>query len=130
MNLPEVLFVYRLNAIRTDDGSIGEEKPEMSGQNNLKLKARMVSAAGLFLLALAIPGSARAEDKTPLRIPKLSQAPKIDGVLDSPLWEQQALKIENFAQFTPKENGTPSPVHRIQHAAGHGLLGHGEIRGY
>lgn len=81
----------------------------MSGQNNLKLKARMVSAAGLFLLALAIPGSARAEDKTPLRIPKLSQAPKIDGVLDSPLWEQQALKIENFVQFT-----TLKPSKRLQ----------------
>ena len=84
----------------------------MDGQDNLKFRSRpkapTISAVCLFLLAQAIPGPARAEDKAPLRIPKLSQAPKIDGVLDSPLWEQQALKIDNFLQLSPKENGTPS----------------------
>jgi len=43
-----------------------------------------------------------------LKIPELSQSPKIDGILDNPLWEQEALKIEDFVQFTPKEKGTPS----------------------
>ncbi|MCJ7804399.1 hypothetical protein MUP35_01560 [Patescibacteria group bacterium] len=84
----------------------------MDGQDNLKFRSRpkapTILAVCLFLLALTIPGPARAEDKAPLRIPKLSQAPKIDGVLDSPLWEQQALKIDNFLQLSPKENGTPS----------------------
>lgn len=43
-----------------------------------------------------------------LNVPKLIHPPKIDGVLDNPLWENEALKIEDFVQFTPKENGTPS----------------------
>ena len=41
-------------------------------------------------------------------IPKFSQPPKIDGVLDNPLWEKEALIIEDFLQFTPKEKGEPS----------------------
>jgi hypothetical protein len=41
-------------------------------------------------------------------IPKLASAPKIDGALDNPIWEEQALKIEDFLQFTPKEKGTPT----------------------
>jgi len=43
-----------------------------------------------------------------LKIPKLSHPPKIDGVLENPLWEKEALKIENFLQLTPKEKGTPT----------------------
>ncbi len=41
-------------------------------------------------------------------IPKLAKAPKIDGTLDNPIWEEQSLKIEDFLQFTPKEKGTPT----------------------
>lgn len=41
-------------------------------------------------------------------IPKLTDAPKIDGILDNPAWEEQALKIEDFLQFTPKEKGEPT----------------------
>lgn len=43
-----------------------------------------------------------------LTIPKLTQAPKIDGVLENPFWDREALKIEDFVQYTPKEKGTPS----------------------
>ncbi len=43
-----------------------------------------------------------------LEIPRLTMTPKIDGVLDEPLWEAGALKIENFVQLTPKENGIPT----------------------
>ncbi|MCX6574084.1 MAG: DUF5916 domain-containing protein [Candidatus Aminicenantes bacterium] len=32
----------------------------------------------------------------------------MDGVLDNPIWETQALKIENFVQLSPKENGVPT----------------------
>jgi Domain of unknown function (DUF5916)/Carbohydrate family 9 binding domain-like len=46
--------------------------------------------------------------KEPLQIPRLTKAPKIDGVLDNPIWETEALKIENFVQLTPKENGAPT----------------------
>ncbi|MEW6456087.1 MAG: DUF5916 domain-containing protein [Acidobacteriota bacterium] len=41
-------------------------------------------------------------------IPVFSKPPRIDGILDNPLWEEEALKIENFTQFIPKEMGTPS----------------------
>ncbi|MEW6455172.1 MAG: DUF5916 domain-containing protein [Acidobacteriota bacterium] len=47
-------------------------------------------------------------DEKVLKIPKFSRAPKIDGVLDNPLWEKEALKIENFVQFQPKEGAIPS----------------------
>lgn len=46
--------------------------------------------------------------KRPIVIPRLSSTPRIDGILDNPLWEEQALKIENFYQLSPKEMGTPS----------------------
>jgi hypothetical protein len=46
--------------------------------------------------------------KEPLAIPKLSSPPKIDGLLDNSVWEKEALKIENFVQLSPKENGAPS----------------------
>lgn len=43
-----------------------------------------------------------------LRIPKISNPPKIDGIFqENPEWSE-ALKIEDFVQFTPKEKGSPS----------------------
>jgi hypothetical protein len=56
----------------------------------------------------ASKGPASAASKEPLDIPKLTKAPQIDGVLDNPLWETEALKIEDFVQLAPKENGAPS----------------------
>jgi hypothetical protein len=41
-------------------------------------------------------------------IPRLSEAPNIDGVLDNPVWEKDALVIENFHQLSPKEMADPS----------------------
>jgi hypothetical protein len=46
--------------------------------------------------------------KEPLQIPRLTTVPKIDGVLDNPIWETQALKIDAFVQLSPKENGVPT----------------------
>jgi hypothetical protein len=66
-------------------------------------------AAGLILVFLFFGiGSALGSDPERLVIPKLTQAPKIDGVLDNPIWEQEALRIENFVQLSPKERGVPS----------------------
>lgn len=62
---------------------------------------------GLLTIVLIHQHSYSSEQEA-LKIPELSQSPKIDGVLDDPLWEQEALKIEDFVQFTPKEKGTPS----------------------
>ncbi len=60
-------------------------------------------------VALAAFGAAQAPaPKEPLRIPRLSEIPKIDGVLDNPVWEAQALRIDGFVQLAPKENGVPT----------------------
>ncbi|MFA9454382.1 MAG: DUF5916 domain-containing protein [Candidatus Aminicenantaceae bacterium] len=45
---------------------------------------------------------------TVLSIPRMSGSPKIDGILDNPFWEKEALKIDGFRQFTPVEKGDPS----------------------
>lgn len=45
-------------------------------------------------------------DEEKMVIPRLSSSPKIDGLLDE-VYEQQALKIENFVQLSPQENGQP-----------------------
>ncbi|MBE0460676.1 MAG: carbohydrate binding family 9 domain-containing protein [Candidatus Aminicenantes bacterium] len=43
-----------------------------------------------------------------IKIPLLSSSPKIDGILDENLWENEALKIKDFFQFQPKEKSEPS----------------------
>ena len=70
-------------------------------------KKMAISFLVLFSLAVLIsPGMAEVEKL--LTIPKLTKAPKIDGVLDNPLWENEALRIDQFFQLTPKENGPPT----------------------
>ncbi|OGD16210.1 MAG: hypothetical protein A2W20_03160 [Candidatus Aminicenantes bacterium RBG_16_66_30] len=64
--------------------------------------------AGAGALAVFGAASQTPAPKEPLRIPRLSEAPKIDGILDNPVWETQALKIEAFVQLSPKENGVPT----------------------
>ncbi|MFQ6081884.1 MAG: DUF5916 domain-containing protein [Candidatus Aminicenantia bacterium] len=63
---------------------------------------------GLILILIFILSSSIFAEKNVLKVPRLSSPPKIDGILDNPLWEQEALKIENFYQFVPKEKGKPS----------------------
>ncbi|MEE9390710.1 MAG: carbohydrate binding family 9 domain-containing protein, partial [Candidatus Aminicenantaceae bacterium] len=62
----------------------------------------------LFLSFILFLQFTFASTEKALEVPKLSQSPKIDGVLDNPLWEQEALKIENFLQLAPKEKGEPT----------------------
>jgi hypothetical protein len=73
---------------------------------------KIVALAALGLIAAGATWPASASQtpvpKDPLRIPRLTEAPKIDGVLDNPIWETQALKLENFVQLSPKENGVPT----------------------
>ena len=72
-------------------------------------KALKTTIMLIFLfIGFSLPQCSLASSKEPLDIPKLSVPPKIDGVLDNPLWEKEALKIENFLQLSPKEKGTPS----------------------
>jgi len=67
----------------------------------------LLLAAASALLAVP-PGQTPAAPKEPLEIPRLSHAPKIDGVLDNPVWEEEALRIDAFVQLSPKENGVPT----------------------
>ncbi len=63
----------------------------------------------LFLiLAASGPLSVYVQAAAAISIPRMSGSPKIDGVLDYPFWEKEALKIEGFLQFSPVEKGTPS----------------------
>ncbi|MDH5742499.1 MAG: carbohydrate binding family 9 domain-containing protein, partial [Candidatus Aminicenantes bacterium] len=72
----------------------------------------MVKAIALgLLLCLTVcflPWTALSSPVESVNIPKFSKPPKIDGTLDNPLWEEQALKIEDFIQFAPKEKGAPT----------------------
>ncbi len=69
---------------------------------------KLFCATTVGLLAALSSAAAFAAAEKPLEIPRLATAPKIDGVLDEPIWETGALKIESFVQLTPKENGAPS----------------------
>lgn len=61
-----------------------------------------------FLAIVLIHQPSFSSEQEALKIPELSRSPKIDGILENPLWEQEALRIEDFVQFTPKEKGIPS----------------------
>lgn len=75
----------------------------------IKSLAKRVALIIIFSLSLLFfPPLFFSANQEAMKVPRLSQAPKIDGVLDNPLWEKEALKIENFLQFTPKEKATPS----------------------
>lgn len=69
---------------------------------------KLFCATAVGLLASFASGAALAAADKPLEIPRLATAPKIDGVLDEPVWETGALKITDFVQLTPKESATPS----------------------
>lgn len=69
---------------------------------------KVVALSILSFALLLSPFFSHSSTKETLKVPKLSHIPKIDGILENPLWEKEALKIENFVQYTPKEKGTPS----------------------
>ena len=77
------------------------------------MKKTVLRAAFILLLAAAsalaaLPAAQTPAPKEPLRIPRLATVTTIDGILDNPVWETQALKVENFIQLAPKENGAPT----------------------
>ena len=61
----------------------------------------------LLLLSALCFSQSNSNDSYILKIPKFSHSPKIDGVLENPVWEE-AVKIENFTQYEPKEGAEPS----------------------
>ncbi len=64
----------------------------------------LVLILGGAMGALAPPAHA----ETGTTIPRMSGSPKIDGILDNPFWENEALRIDGFLQFSPVEKGAPS----------------------
>jgi hypothetical protein len=77
--------------------------------NTTKLRVLIAAMLGLSVLG-PFPGwsAVKAAAKEPLTIPRLDKAPKIDGVLDDPAWAAQALKLDQYVQLSPKENGVPT----------------------
>jgi len=61
-----------------------------------------------FLCFIFISHAALPAAKELIEIPKLSEVPLIDGILDDSTWMDKALKIEGFLQMSPKEKGEPS----------------------
>lgn len=58
--------------------------------------------------SISTPKTATTSPTAAINIPFLSHPPKIDGKFDNPLWDEEALQITDFVQFTPKEKGEPS----------------------
>lgn len=65
---------------------------------------------GAFLLVFfgQVFGSSRGNQTLPaITLPEFLAAPKIDGILENPLWENGAI-LENFVQYEPQEGAPPS----------------------
>jgi len=69
-----------------------------------KARLILIFSFSLFLF----PQFSLTSSQEILKVPELSHPPKIDGVIENLLWEKEALKIEDFLQYTPKEKGTPT----------------------
>ena len=63
---------------------------------------RRLGFLGGALLAAALIALAGGQAKAPLAIPRITTAPKIDGLLDPGLYEKQFLRIDGFVQYAPK----------------------------
>jgi hypothetical protein len=69
---------------------------------------RRILATTILIVLILWPRVGFSSSKEVFDIPRFTKAPVIDGVLDNPVWEREALKIENFHQLSPKEMGDPS----------------------
>jgi hypothetical protein len=74
----------------------------------MKMKNKSVVILLFSLVFCLLPKILRSSSKEIIDIPRLTEAPKIDGVLDNPIWDEQALRIQDFLQFAPKEKGIPT----------------------
>ena len=72
------------------------------------IRQKTAFVLGVFFCLLLIPRFDLFADANVYELPKFSRAPKIDGILDNPIWSQEALVIEDFHQLSPKEMGLPS----------------------
>ena len=64
--------------------------------------------AFILWFQFALPSSASDEEVIySVRVPEFPHAPKIDGILENPLWLKGAL-LDTFTQYEPQEGGQPS----------------------
>jgi hypothetical protein len=84
-----------------------------AGRNRFDENARvivkkMISIAALIALAAAIPAVAQSEAKKVYQASHVNpHAPKIDGLLDDPVWDKVAWE-GGFVQFRPVERESPA----------------------
>ncbi len=69
---------------------------------------RAIPALTVLMILFLWPGWMFSSSENYVDIPRLTKIPEIDGVLDNPIWEKEALKITNFHQLSPKEMADPS----------------------
>ena len=69
---------------------------------------RSIPALTICMILFSWAGLSFSATKEVVVIPRLTKTPKIDGVLDNPVWEREALKIANFHQLSPKEMADPT----------------------
>lgn len=87
----------------------GEEKMRTRRPIRRKLRQeKEVFFVFFIVLGLMSPRFSFSAERPVLNVPRFIHPPKIDGVIENPLWEEEALKIENFFQLAPKEMGEPS----------------------
>ena len=67
------------------------------------MKNKSVAPIVFLMVYLWILPVLASSPEEKIHVPELTESPKIDGVLDNPIWEQQSLKIENFTQFAPEQ---------------------------
>ena len=69
-------------------------------------RSLMISGVFLVLMSFCLWGTTMNEKA--ISVPRIEIPPRIDGILDEALWETEALKIDDFVQFAPKEDGDPT----------------------
>jgi len=99
-------FDFRYSRMRY----LGEyEGLEICGQRGwIKWQKKFVVFLFLCITVGVFPLIGRSHPEEHVNIPRMTEAPKIDGNLDNPLWKNQALKVEDFFQYAPKEKGVPT----------------------
>ena len=90
-------FAFSAPILPKDGPMIKPSLPRKTGK--IPRRARLL---GGLLAAAASIAWAGAQAKKPLNIPRITTAPKIDGVLDPGLYEKEFLRIDDFVQYAPK----------------------------
>src|SRR5262245_28957734 len=61
----------------------------------------MSRAVAVMMIWLGAAGGAAAQDRPEYRVPRAAQPPKIDGVLDDQVWQQEPLPLGEWRSYNP-----------------------------